>query len=45
MATETYSLEQFVADLDRITDRESAPATAAAAASCSTARRASTSPR
>lgn len=26
MATETYSLEQFVADLDRITGRESAPA-------------------
>ena len=26
MAPETYSLEQFVADLDRITDRESAPA-------------------
>jgi hypothetical protein len=74
MAPETYSLEQFVADLDRITDRESAPAaitaqvapllgrlvrndaairlpsagvapTAAAAASCSIARRASTSPR
>ena len=26
MATETYSLDQFVADLDRITGRESAPA-------------------